>query len=204
MSNVIFDFDGTIADSLPVVLELFYKWSKREPFTKTEIETLRNMPAREVIKSLGIPLWRVPSLLARGRKDFTKHIEEIEVFNGMPDTIKQLHDKGHKLFLMSSNSHHNVLEYLKLHNIDQCFNDIYGGASLFGKAPVMRRIIKGHYLKKSDCYSVGDETRDVDAAKKTGIISIAVTWGYNGQRILKEHQPDHLISKPEELLKLLK
>src|SRR4051812_46978214 len=103
MASIIFDFDGTIADSLPVVLELFYKWSKREPFTPDEIKTLRNMTARDVIKAVGVPIWRAPSLLARGRRDFTKYIDQVKVFNGMPEAIAQLQQNGHKLYLMSSN-----------------------------------------------------------------------------------------------------
>src|SRR5215813_13679652 len=141
MSNIIFDFDGTIADSLPVILNLFYKWSKREPYTKDEIETMRGMPAREVIKAIGVPIWRAPSLLARGRKEFTKHIGEIDIFVNMPNVIEELHNRGHKLYLMSSNSHHNVQEYLKLHKIDQYFDDVIGSAGLFNKTSAMRKIV---------------------------------------------------------------
>jgi phosphoglycolate phosphatase len=127
MNNIIFDFDGTIADSLPVIMQLFYKWSKREPFTRDEIETLRGMPAREVIKAVGVPLWRAPGLLARGRKEFTKHVTEIGIFPELPSVITELHNRGHKLYLMSSNSQHNVQEHLKLHKIDHYFDDVYGG-----------------------------------------------------------------------------
>ena len=204
MSNIIFDFDGTIADSLPVVIELFYKWSKREPYTKNEIETLRNMTAKEVVKSVGVPMWRVPSLLARGRRDFTKFIDQVEVFKGMPDVIAELHQRGHSLYLMSSNSSGNVHKYLKLHKIDQYFETVYGNAGLFNKARAMSRLIRRYKLDRQHTYSVGDETRDVDAAKKVRITSIAVNWGFNADQILKQHKPDHLISKPAELLDLIK
>jgi phosphoglycolate phosphatase len=203
MSSVIFDFDGTIADSLPVVIELFHKWSKREPFNNEEIETLRDMTAKDVIKSVGVPLWRVPSLLARGRRDFTKYIGDIEIFKGVPEVIAELHNSGHELYLMSSNSSENVHKYLKLHNIDQYFEGIYG-SGLFNKASAIRRLIKKNKINRKSCYSIGDETRDIDAAKKVGIISIAVDWGFNANEILKSHQPDYLISKPTELLKLVK
>lgn len=204
MSSIIFDFDGTIADSLPVILHLFYKWSDREPFSASELETLRNMTAKDVLKSIGVPLWRAPGLLARGRKDFTKHIEEIPIFKGIPEVIADLHHSGHKLYLMSSNSHHNVQKYLKLHKIDQYFYDISGSTGLFNKSAAMNKIIKHHRIKKADCYSIGDESRDVDAAKKSGINSIAVTWGYNGEKILKEHQPDFLVSKPQQITTIIK
>ncbi|MGZ6005350.1 MAG: HAD-IA family hydrolase [Candidatus Saccharimonadales bacterium] len=203
MSSVIFDFDGTIADSLPVIMHLFYKWSKREPFSSSEIETLREMPAREVIKAVGVPIWRAPALLARGRKDFTKHISEIKIFDGIADMLADLHSRGYKIYLMSTNSHHNIHEYVKLHKLDKYFDEIYGGVGLFGKASTLKKIVSKHHIVKSECYSVGDESRDIDAAKKAGLISVAVTWGFNGQTILKQHQPDYLVSKPAELTKLL-
>lgn len=203
MSSIIFDFDGTIADSLPVVIELFERWSKREPYTKDEIETLRGMPARDVIKAIGVPLWRAPGLLARGRKEFTKYIDRVEIFKDMPQVISELHKRGHKIYLMSSNSRENVQAYLKLHKIDQYFDNVYGNAGLFSKARAMRKIIDKNHTQKSHCFSIGDETRDIEAAKKAGITSIAVTWGFNNTEILKEHQPDHLVSKPQELLKLI-
>ena len=204
MASVIFDFDGTIADSLPVIIELFERWSKREPFIKEEVEALRNMSARDVVRSVGVPLWRAPSLVARGRKEFTKYIDKIEVFKGMPEVIAELHNRDYKLYLMSSNSKENVQKYLELHKIDQYFTHIYGSAGLFSKASVMKKIIRKNRIKKADCYSIGDETRDVDAAKKVGITSIAVDWGFNADEILKQQHPDHLVSKPEELLKLIK
>ena len=204
MSDIIFDFDGTIADSLPVVMKLFYKWSKREPFTKDEIETLRNMGLKDVLKAVGVPMWRAPSLLSQARRDFTKHVGEIEIFYGMSDIIAELHSRGHKLYLMSSNSPHNIRKFLKLHKIDSYFSGIHGNTGLFSKAGAMRTIAKKYNFDKKNSYAIGDETRDIEAAKKSGLISIAVNWGYNGTDILNKHKPDHLVSKPAELLKLIK
>ncbi len=204
MASVIFDFDGTIADSLPVILQLFYKWSKREPFSDEEIAALRDMPAREVINAVGVPIWRAPSLLVRGRKEFTKHIDEIDIFQGMQETIIALHSQGHALYLMSSNSQRNVSEYLKRHDLEKYFSAVYGSAGLFKKASAMKKIVKRHRLNKAETFSIGDETRDIDAAKKIGLQTIAVSWGFNSPKILKQHKPDFLITKPAELIKLIK
>lgn len=204
MASVIIDFDGTIADSLPVIINLFYKWSRREKFTKEEIESLRNMSAKEVIKAVGVPLWRAPSLLAKGRRDFTKYIGQVKVFTGMPEAITALHTQGNKLYLMSSNSSENIHKYLKIHKIDQYFEHVYGNAGLFNKSKAMKRLIKRYKINRQHCYSIGDETRDVEAAKKARITSIAVDWGFNGSEILKKQNPDHLISKPSDLLNIIK
>lgn len=200
MSNIIWDFDGTIADSLPVVMKLFYKLLKHEPYTAAEVEKIRNMPLKEVIAYLHVPLWRVPTLLVAGRKELGKHLQEIPVFKGVPEVIKQLHEAGHTLHVMSSNSSENINRFLLSHDIGQYFSSVHGNAGIFGKTPVIKNIIRKYHLKPENCYSIGDETRDIDAAKKAGLTSIAVTWGYNGEKILKVHQPDFIANNPQELV----
>ena len=203
MSNLIVDFDGTIADSLPTVIKLFYEWSGAEPFSQAQIEEMRNMSLRDVLKMVGVPIWQVPKLLITARKDFNKYLKDIQVFDGMPETLKQLSKSGHKLFLISSNSPQNIRQFLSTHAIEDLFDGIQGNMALFGKSSAMKTVMRKNKTSPGNWYAIGDETRDIDAAKKTGIISIAVDWGYNGRKILEQHQPDHLVSKPSEILKLV-
>lgn len=202
-SNIIFDFDGTLADSLPLVLDLLYKWFKRDPLPDKTIQILRNKTIKEVLAYFEIPMWKVPGLLVRGRVDLGRRLSEVPLFEGMDKVIEKLHAQGNQIFLMSSNSTVNVANFLKIHKIDGYFTEVYGNAGIFGKAPVMKKIMQKHRLKPEDCYSIGDEIRDIEAAKKAGITSVAVGWGYNGEQILKAHKPDHFTSKPADLTKII-
>ncbi len=201
MSNIIWDFDGTIADSLPLVMDLFYDWAKQEPYSSFEVEQMRNMQLKQVLTKVGLPLWKVPSLLVKGRIVFGKRLNEVPIFNGIADVLKEL-KKEHKQFVMSSNSPQNIRKFLKNHKIDKYFDGIYGNTGIFGKAAAMKFILKKNKVLPSQAYSIGDETRDIDAAKKAHITSIAVTWGYNGEKIIKQHKPDYLVAKPNQLLKI--
>lgn len=204
MKNVIFDFDGTLADSLPLVMDLFYKWSKLGPLPDKTIQTLRNKSIKEVLVYFKIPMWKVPGLLVKGRVDLGRRLAEVPLFTGMDSVIEKLHSEGNQIFLMSSNSSVNVANFLKNNKIDGYFTEVYGNAGIFGKASVMKRIIQKYRLNPKDCYSIGDEIRDIEAAKKAGITSIAVRWGYNGEQILKAHKPDHFAAKPADLIKIIK
>ena len=62
--------------------------------------------------------------------------------------------------------------------------------------------IKTQY-KDSLFYYIGDETRDITAAKKSQWMSVAVTWGYHSKSALSLFQPDYMIDHPQELLTLL-
>jgi phosphoglycolate phosphatase-like HAD superfamily hydrolase len=50
---------------------------------------------------------------------------------------------------------------------------------------------------------VGDEVRDIVAARKAGVDVAAVSWGYNTREVLAKHEPDYLIERPELLPTLL-
>jgi phosphoglycolate phosphatase len=203
MANIIFDFDGTIADSLPVVTELFYNWAKIEPYGPRDLERLRNSTLKEVLHEVGVPLWRVPRLMVKARTEFGKRLKDVPIFANMPETLKRLHDNGYNLHVISSNSPQNIRQFLRRHDIMQYFKGIHGNTGIFGKASAMRSIILRYKIDRNNCYYIGDETRDVDAAQKAHIKSVAVTWGYNGEKILKAHNPDYIAHTPSELIKLL-
>lgn len=64
----------------------------------------------------------------------------------------------------------------------------------------MKKIKKDWNKKVGKFYYVADEVRDIDAAKSSGINSIAVSWGFNSEDVLKKEKPDYLISNPQELI----
>ena len=203
MSSIIVDFDGTIADSLPVVINMYYDWAKVEPFSKDTIERFRNSSIKAVLREVGIPLWRLPRLVVLARRQFADHVQDVPVFTGIPEVLKHLHNDGHAMYLISSNGAQNIRKFLKKNNIDSYFSAVQGNIGVFGKANAIRSIIVRYKIDRNDCISVGDETRDVDAAKKARIKCVAVTWGYNGQKILKAHKPDYMVHTRPELLNIL-
>lgn len=204
MSSVIFDFDGTLANSLPVVVDLFNQWFRKDdPIKPTEVEKLRNMTAKQVFMELNIPIWNVPLLLVRGRKELGKHIQDITLFDGISELVETLHKSKHNLYVVSSNSPENINQFLKTNNILKYFFGVQGNAGLFGKTAVLKNTIRKYGINLADCYYIADEIRDIEAAKKADIKSVSVTWGYNGQQILKEHEPDFIITTPADILKLI-
>ena len=66
--TVIFDFDGTIADSLELVIEIFRTLVPgHDDASDEQIEALRNLSVRHIADTLGVPMWKVPFLVYRGR-----------------------------------------------------------------------------------------------------------------------------------------
>lgn len=201
--NVIFDFDGTIANTLPLVIEVVEKWSVSDiKLTVELIEELRGMPAQQALKRVGIPLRKVPSLITRGRKEMIEKLSEATPFTDIVEVIKTL-STSCNLYVMSSNSNVNITNFLHKYKIEGYFKRIYGNVSVFGKTKVLKKIIKLERLDKDSTVYVGDETRDIEAAHKIALTIVSVSWGYNNKKILSQYQPDFLIDKPKQLLKAL-
>jgi phosphoglycolate phosphatase-like HAD superfamily hydrolase len=203
---VIFDFDGTIADSLPAILAVFEDLTGHsvKHFSDDEIDQMRDLSPLELMKLLEVPKWKAPYLLLRGRQLLRAHMHGIAVHDGMADTIKALHKKGVPLYVLSSNSTDNVTSYLKWHKLHEYFAGVHGGASIFAKAPGLLKLIKGENVSVSDSWYVGDETRDVTAAKLVGLQVASVTWGFNTRRALIAKVPDAVVDTAKELDKVLK
>ena len=197
----IFDFDGTIANSFDAVVEIFYELTGRPRIEDpAEIARLRHLPAIKVAKELRLSPFQVSRLVIKGRKMMRKHLDEVKPCKGMPQAIRALHAQGHSLYIMSSNSTQNVEYYLASHNLRKYFVSVQGGVGLLDKAGALRKVMRSNNLEPADCIYVGDEARDVDAAKKAGVRIVSVEWGYNDSSLLAQHHPDRLIADPQELL----
>lgn len=200
MANVIFDFDGTIADSLALAIHIYEKLLRGGDAMPTEeIERLRGMSLISVGLELRIAPWKIPMLLARGRRTMRRQMHTVQAFDGMSALIRALRADGHNLYIMSSNSVQNIRPLLTRLDLYNEFIKLYGNAGLMGKATVIRRMLKRQKLDPTETYYVGDEVRDIEAAKRAGIKIISVTWGYNNEAILRKHKPDFIAKKPADI-----
>ena len=204
VAAIIFDFDGTIADSFEAVIKVFYELNgNHQPLPANEIERLRGMSLVKAAEELHIHPWKMPFLVMRGRRRMGKRVAEVDVHSGMPGVIRKLYAEGQQLFIMSSNSEKNIRLFLKQHNMSKDFVKIYGSVGLLGKARVLKKIRRQNKLAGDDCWYIGDEVRDVEGAKAAGIKVIAVTWGFNNEELLRQYQPTAVAETPAELLRIL-
>jgi len=205
--TIIFDFDGTLADSLSVIINVVKQLAmgfKQEHLLKVPFKELRSKTIKQLIKEFQIPFYRLPFLINRGRRLMTNEIAEVKLFTDISLLIKQLKKKHFKLGILSSNSKKNIIKVLKKNNLDKEFEFIHSEMNIFGKDKALMNIFKKHNLRKEEVLYVGDEVRDIEACKKIDVKIVAVTWGFNTKETLKIYQPDYLIDRPKDLLNLVK
>lgn len=198
--TLIFDFDGTIADSFELVMEIVYELTNIPRQNAQDVARLRKLPLLKAMGEMKIPLARVPGLLIKGRQMMHEHIQEVHPFPGLPGTLQKLQEAGYHMLVMSSNSEQNVRTFLRAHDLERFFDGVYGGASVFSKVGALRKVMRRNRLEPANCYYIGDEVRDIVAATKAGIDPVAVTWGYQAPEALVEHHPYAIAEKPADLL----
>jgi len=202
---VIFDFDGTIVDTFVMAVDIFYKLRPRWPILpKGEVERLRGMAMLQVVQELNIPVWHIPFLMMRGRKIMASQLNRIVIVKGMDEAIRQLHAEGCALYVISSNSKNNVTGFLDQHKLLQYFTDVKGSTGLLGKTITIRKLLKSTHTSPDNAYYIGDETRDIEAAHKAGVHSIAVSWGFNNIKVLHSHHPEKIVFDPDEIIGAIK
>ena len=131
-----------------------------------------------------------------------EEMHHLQPFPGIPKALHELHASGFQLGIVTSNSEQNVISWLHDHDIRQYFKFIHSAPNYFGKAKTLQKIIKMNKLDREKVYYIGDETRDIDAAIQCSISSIAVTWGFNSEKIISEHNPHYLVRWPKDILPL--
>jgi phosphoglycolate phosphatase len=202
LTAFIFDFDGTLADSLNHVVPLYNSVApqfKVPQVTPADIPRLRRMGPRQAMDAYGVPLWKVPRILQAVRAKLREHIDQLEPFGGIGETLSTLSLTGSRCLLLSSNSRENVEAFLSRHRFD-CFERLVCGSSLFGKGARLRKVLAQASLLAGSVAYVGDEVRDIEAAQNAGVQSIAVSWGYGDRESLLAAKPNYLIDRPEQLL----
>ncbi len=204
--TVIFDFDGTILNTLDAVVDIYNKIAPefRCKIVKEEDrKKLRAKRPQEFLKDYGVTNFKIPFLLIRVRKELRGEIENIEPITGIIQALKEIKAAGFRLGIMTSNSKDNVKIFSQMHGINDVFDFIHSGRNIFGKDKVISQLLRDQNIEKDYAIYVGDETRDIEAAKKVGIPVVAVSWGFNTREILAAQHPNEVIDDPKSLLECL-
>jgi len=198
---VIFDFDGTLADSgawfRSTINDVAQRYGFRQ-ITDSELDELRGKRTIEIIRYLGVPSWKIPFIARHMRQLVARDAHLIGLFEGVGTLLTWLAERNVAIAIVTSNSEANVRRILGEVN-SRRINDYACGASLLGKASKFNAVIKRQGARADRTIAIGDEARDIEAARKAGVAAGAVTWGYATIELLRAHQPDYLLSSMDDI-----
>lgn len=166
---IIFDFDGTIADTHQISLTIANQLAKEfnyQPINEENLEELKNLSSRDVVFRSGVSTLKIPFILRRFTQELSKHIEILKPIVGMPSCLKELKEAGYLIGIISSNLKDNVVAFLEINQLIDYFDFIFSGSTIFGKHRIINKVIRLQKVEPNQVIYVGDETRDINAAKK--------------------------------------
>ena len=203
---VIFDFDGTLANSIDLMLRLYN--SHAESFGALPIDPSELDDLRKIVREQGyakaarykkVKFSKVPTMILTLGKEMRQHMNDVNPYDGIIDALQELKAKGYRLGVLTSNQDRLVRDFLETHQYP-LFDFIVSEKSLFGKDKALKRIVKKFALDKRGVVYVGDEMRDVVACNKADIDVIAVTWGLAGVGGFAKATPTKIIDAPHQLV----
>ena len=202
---IIFDFDGTLADTLGALLRISNRLAPEFGYPQIgdeQFASLKYLSSWEIIKLSKVALWKLPFLIKRVKEEFPKEVRNVRLFPGVIELLNTLKMQGYRLGIVSSNAEQNIRSLLGQNQIEHLF-DFVTTASTFGKGKAIGKLLKQYKCPKSDAIYIGDEIRDIQAARSIEIRVVAVGWGFNAPTALIDRQPDLLITKPLALINAL-
>ena len=202
MNYLLFDFDGTIADTYTVVEKVGMELARKHGLSIDPDET-RGIGIKNALIKADFPLWKLPALISELKKQLNIHIQtDIKPFEEIIPVLAELSTK-YNLAIVSSNSKENIESFLNKHKLFSLFTFVYSDSSIFGKHAVLKRLLAKYQINPAKVIYIGDEDRDIQASRKLGIPIISVGWGYNTLSLLEKAEPDYLIEKPCQILDIL-
>jgi phosphoglycolate phosphatase len=196
----IFDFDGTLADSFALFSEAYNQLARRHGFREVhgdEARRLRSLHAREIMREVRMPAWKLPIVSAEYIGIMRERRREVGLFPGTAEMLQSLHAAGITVAIVSSNAEDNVRAVLGeaagLPSHYAC------GMSIFGKRSHLRQAIKAAKAPVSAAIYIGDQAADLDAARAEGIDFGAVAWGFGDEGHLAALHPTILFRRPDDI-----
>lgn len=209
---VLFDLDGTLADTMPEITRAMnhtlcaFNFPER---TYAEMRNCINYGVRELVR-LAFPQECTPELLEEALGLYQNnygslYLETKRPYDGMYEVLAHLKKQDYRLGVISNKTHEYTVRL-----IDQIFGlDVFDVVIGQGRFPRKPDPDVGYYvaerlgLAPGEIIFVGDSHVDVHFAKNTGMIPLSVTWGYRDKEVLVREGARHFANTPLELIPMI-
>jgi phosphoglycolate phosphatase len=199
---VVWDFDCTIANSMLSSMAISNALFERMGCQPVELNKLQPMDVQAIFTSR-IPWWKRPTFMRAFWREQARMVPMLEPFDGLGEVLSGVQTRGIRQGIVSSNSERNIEAFLALHNMRGFFQFIASRAKLAGKAASLKKVVRAHRLSPDSVLYIGDENRDIKAARQAGVRSALSAWGLCGYPFVINETADFVLNHPHELLGLL-
>ena len=209
MRTYLFDLDGTLLDSIALILTSFHHTSR--------VHLDRELPDSYWLEGTGTPLRDQLGKVARSKEELAAMLDTYLAYNlshhddmakpypGVVDVVRTLHARNAKLALVTSKMRTGAERGLRLLGLEEefsvhvCADDVEHGKP--HPAPVLMAL-DALDSSPDEALFIGDSHHDIEAGRRAGVTTVAVTWGPFTREKLAAAEPDHWLEEPEQLFEL--
>lgn len=190
---VIFDFDGTLANSQGVAVQTINRLADKYGFPQINPENFSHVMKMDAsLQDFSLIANEFYSL-------YKESLNQIQLFDGMKDVLLQLYEQGFGVAVISSNEESNIRSYFATQGLE-FITDIYTSSNLFGKDEMLNQFCEKYNVQKNDLLYVGDEVRDIQACHRCGVSVVWVPWGYANEAHIHSENPTYRAKTPVDIL----
>ena len=205
--NIMFDLDGTVTDSGRAIMGSVECALSHFGFRNQPAEKLRTFIGPSLFDSFereyGMNEEDCKEAVRYYREDYEKgRMYEVDLYEGIPELIKELKTRGFRIFLVTSKPKHfseRIAEHIGLLPF---FDDVIAPELTdhsSDKKRLIDTVVSRYALKREECLMIGDTQYDIRGAKNAGVDSVGVTYGYGKKEELEDAGATYLVNRAAEI-----
>jgi pyrophosphatase PpaX len=204
-SSVLFDLDGTLIDSVELIVRSYHH------ATMTHLEMALERAA--IVRTIGLPLDRVMEEIAPGRgatlvatyREYmsANHDDLVGAFPGVLDLLRALRERGYRLGIVTAKHRPAASLAFRLCGLDALVDVTICGDDTTRHKPFPDPLLAAAAqlaVEPQDCLYVGDAPTDLQAAHAAEMRAVAATWGAGTRDELAAASPHLWLTQPLDLL----
>lgn len=210
LTTLLFDLDGTLIDSIRLILDSYHHTLKTHGLPpRTDEEWLAGIgtPLRVVFAEMAQHPEDMEQLISTYRDyNLTHHDSQIIPYVGASELIRRVKAEGFKTGLVTSKNRQGAIRGLRLAGIADHFDVLVCADDVLHPKPHPEPVLKALAALDSrpgDALFIGDSVHDMRCGREAGVFTAAVLWGPFGREHLEASRPDYWLETPGDLLALL-
>jgi pyrophosphatase PpaX len=208
--TVLFDLDGTLIDSLRLILDSYHHTLAQHGFpARTDTEWLKGVgtPLRVQLADWQDDPGTLEAMIATYREyNLEHHDRMVTVYPGVLDSVREIKARGLQTGLVTSKNRHGALRGLSLVGLEALMDMLVCADEVTNPKPHPEPVLKAVSLLGADPATtvyVGDSVHDMSSGRAAGVLTAAALWGPFSRDQLESTKPDYWLETPADLVRLV-
>ncbi|MCF0109877.1 MAG: HAD family hydrolase [Erysipelotrichaceae bacterium] len=206
---ILFDLDGTLLDTAPVILEtyrrLFMKYRNEEEFDEQKQLSVLGPPLRKMF-AIFFPEQDVEELVKEYQAiNLPLHHDYVKLIPNADVMLHALKDKGYKMGIVSTKATDSVIYGLDVFGLTECFDIILGNDRIERQKPDPQGILKAIEIlggTAERCIYIGDTVTDVEAGRNAGVYTVGFVYDPRREEAIRNSDAHEVISDLYEMIRI--